>query len=288
MRSFSQRKGIKAVKTVIQVDSMDSDLRNGLWNALTIFYWHKVKPTSMRIYLLSNHANIKMKTLFEQLWLFYFKRPLDTLNDRWSATYDETREYFFACDWNEVYDFMEFVANSHPDDSLNERFMEYCDDVLESEVSAYRFVAGKIMQITSEEEIAEIEEALGLPEPFRPVANHLKTALDRLADRESPDYRNSIKESISAVEAICRLIADNPKATLGEALKEIEKKGKVDLHTALKRAFDHLYGYTSDVARHALLGEPNLYFEDAKFMLVSCSAFVNYLIAKSSKAGIQF
>ncbi|MGQ9708742.1 MAG: AbiJ-NTD4 domain-containing protein, partial [bacterium] len=35
------------------------------------------------------------------------------------------------------------------------------------------------------------------------------------------------------------------------------------------------------------LDEPNLSFEDAKFMLVSCSAFINYLITKAAKAGIK-
>jgi hypothetical protein len=34
-----------------------------------------------------------------------------------------------------------------------------------------------------------------------------------------------------------------------------------------------------------LLEESTVDFDDAKFMLVSCSAFVNYLAAKSSKAG---
>lgn len=292
MRSFSERKGIKPVKTVIQVDSMDTDLKNGLWNALTIYYWESVKRKSGRYEpSLAYHKNASMNTLFQRLWLYYFKRPLDTLlKDKWSATYAQTREYFFGVPWYGVYDFIEFVANSHPEDSLNERFMEYCNDVLESELSAYRFVAGKITQITAEEEIAEIEEALGVPEPLRPVANHLKTALDLLADRESPDYRNSIKESILAVEACCQLITGNPKAVLGDALKEIRTKTKVDLHGALKDAFRSLYGYTSDAEgiRHALLDEPNLEFEDAKFMLVSCSAFINYLVAKSSRAGIQF
>ncbi|MBE9594508.1 MAG: hypothetical protein IMF19_13640, partial [Proteobacteria bacterium] len=31
---FSQRKGITPVKSVLQTDSMDEDLRNGLWNVL--------------------------------------------------------------------------------------------------------------------------------------------------------------------------------------------------------------------------------------------------------------
>ena len=39
MTSFSQRKGIKPIKSIIQIDSMDDDLRNSLWNALQVFYW---------------------------------------------------------------------------------------------------------------------------------------------------------------------------------------------------------------------------------------------------------
>lgn len=46
-----------------------------------------------------------------------------------------------------------------------------------------------------------------------------------------------------------------------------------------------LYGYISDAngIRHAgNIGGPSSTFEEAKFMLVSCSAFVNYLIAVSA------
>jgi len=39
MKLFPQRKGIKPGKNVVQVDSMDDELRNGLWNGLTAFYW---------------------------------------------------------------------------------------------------------------------------------------------------------------------------------------------------------------------------------------------------------
>ena len=83
------------------------------------------------------------------------------------------------------------------------------------------------------------------------------------------------------------LITKNKKATLGQALKEV--KTKVGLHGALEEAFSHLYGYTSSAEgiRHSLLDEPTLSFEDAKFMLVSCSAFINYLVSKASKAGIK-
>jgi len=51
----------------------------------------------------------------------------------------------------------------------------------------------------------------------------------------------------------------------------------------LKRAFTALYGYTSDSGgiRHSLLEEDiAVTMEDAKFMLVTCSAFINYLKSK--------
>lgn len=42
-----------------------------------------------------------------------------------------------------------------------------------------------------------------------------------MADRQNPDYRNSIKESISSVEAIIR-IAQGNKETLGKQFDKSE------------------------------------------------------------------
>jgi hypothetical protein len=41
MELFSQRMGIKPVKSVFQVDSINNELRNSLWNALIKYYWDK-------------------------------------------------------------------------------------------------------------------------------------------------------------------------------------------------------------------------------------------------------
>ena len=76
---------------------------------------------------------------------------------------------------------------------------------------------------------------------------------------------------------MARVVSGNEKATLGEALKVLEKSGK--LHTALKDAFSKLYGYTNDEhgIRHAMLDVPDLSQADAKYFLLSCTSFVNYL-----------
>lgn len=280
MNSFSQRKGLKPIKSVIQVNSIDNELRNSLWNALTLFYWDRIKDQWIS-------TNNNMNILFKLLWINHLKWQLDTLDNFWPKTNKIIKKFFFNFLWYEIYDFIEFIANNYPNNSVNKEFIEYCNSVLETELSAYRFVDNIIVQITSEEEIYEIEEALEVSKPLKAVNTHLRTSLDLLADKKNPDYRNSIKESISAIESICKIITHDKKATLGQTLTEIESK--VELHPALKKAFSNLYGYTSDEQgiRHALMDESKLDFEDAKFMLVSCSAFINYLKVKISKTNIK-
>jgi len=272
----------------MQVDSIDEQLRNNLWDALTIFYWDRVTPSLVGRSLLWLPDHSDMNALLRLVWHLFFQLPGDTLSNYWTETRGRLRGWFFEFQWYEVYDFIEFVANHYPDEdgSVNSGFMDFCNIVLERHLSAYRFVGGQIADVTSEEEISEIEQALEATQGLEAVNTHLHTALSRFSDRKSPDYRNSIKESISAVESLCSLISGDEKATLGHALKEIEKH--VQLHGALKSAFEKLYGYTSDAdgIRHALLEESNLRSEDAKFMLVACSAFINYVIAKASRAGI--
>ena len=285
---FSQRKGIKAVKTVMQVDSMDNDLRNSLWNASCIFYWDKIESQPTGYYFKHLLQNVEVVGLIRLLWDGYFRRPLDTIHDQWKYTLSEIREYFLNCEWNEAFDFLEYISeNNKFTNTTNQDFMHYCNEVLKRDVSAYRFIGGKITQITSEEEINEIEEALEASKSLKAVHSHLIRALDLLSDKKSPDYRNSIKESISAIEALCIIIDGDEKATLAKALKKIESK--IEIHSALKIGFEKLYSYTSDAdgIRHALTEEPNLDFEDAKFMVVACSAFMNYLTVKASKAGIN-
>ena len=83
---------------------------------------------------------------------------------------------------------------------------------------------------------------------------------------------------------MCKLIAKSESVTLGEALNIIKNKGNVEIHPALLDAFNKLYGYTSsaDGIRHALTNEKvKVGFEEAKFMLVMCSAFTNYLKYKA-------
>lgn len=161
---------------------------------------------------------------------------------------------------------------------------EVANAIFQREFIGYRFIDKQITPISDEFEVREIKQAL--ENPYSSVYEHLSKANKLIADRSKPDYENSIKESISAVEALCEVLTGitGKEATLGRMLKKLEENGVV-IHSGLKAAFNSLYGYTSDAngIRHAgNIGGPASTFEEAKFMLVSCSAFVNYLIAVSA------
>jgi hypothetical protein len=281
---FSQRHGLKPIQKIIQIDSMDDELRNGLWNCLMVIYFNNfsgggdpMSPMALR--------GSNLHSLFNGYWHSFLKRPLDNLHDVFPRAYDEVRELFFRFSWNEVYDFIEFTAENGPEE-LAEQFRGLCNSILERENSGYRFVGRQITQITDPAEISSIQAALTAATPVMPVKAHLETALSLLSDRKKPDFRNSIKESISAIEALARKISGNPKATLGDALKVLEAKNC--LHGALKNSLSALYGYTSGAQgiRHAMLDEPTLTYGDAKFMFVSCTAFVNLILIKAAELKI--
>lgn len=280
---FSQRIGITPVEKAIQIGSINEALRNSLWSVLTAFYWDLYNKSKYgRIggredYIVGSN----LYGLFQALWLHYFKKPIDTIP---TYFYDEglqvLRDYFFSAEWYNVYDFVEFVSRHGPNEERNE-FFEMCNKFLKRENSGYRFVDGKIIEISSSDEVDEIESAIARTTPYYGVKQHLRTAIKLLSDKEKPDYRNSIKESISAVEALCKTVCKDEKATLGLALKNMEKRGV--LHPALKSAFSSLYGYTNDAdgIRHAIMEESNPSSAVARFMLISCSAFINYVITST-------
>jgi hypothetical protein len=272
--------GYRPIRSAIQKEGLDQPLRNGLWNVISRRILSVADVPAFAIHQ-------RRINFYQVVWIEYFKQRADIYKEY--QTNHSINAMFYSEDnqWHAIYDFIEFCLERFDFHRLGaagtrEDFIKDCNECLTREMSAYRIVGGQVVPITSEEEIVAIDEAAALGDLYEPVAAHIKRAIELLSDRTAPDYRNSIKEAISAVEGICAIITESPKATLGDALKKLTDKG-IELHPALKDGFSKLYGYTSDAQgiRHALMDKPNLDFEDAKFMLVSCSAFVNLLKAKA-------
>lgn len=182
--------------------------------------------------------------------------------------------------WFGIYDFIEKYLMVKGNETSAELTTEF-NRILEEEIAPYRILEGRVVPIINEGELASIEQAVHLE--YGSVSMHLKKALELFSDRQKPDYENSVKESISAVEAMCNIIVENngANATLGNLIKKLKGSG-VNIHPAMENAFKQLYGYASDSGgiRHGAIEFVEVPSEDAKFMLVTCSAFINYLVEK--------
>lgn len=282
MALFSERYGYVKPRDILVRECINIDIQNAICSAFDYLYriYNRIDTNVGRGY------EDSYKAMEMVIWIHFHNMRRDDFYIHTGHRVVATTFLESNVIWYKKLDMLEFAIkwmfenyNDNARQDALKTFVQYLNERFQILGFAYRIVNNQIVEITSEEEIVEIEEALKVSDP---IAEHLSTSMALLSQRPNPDYRNSIKESISAVEYICREITG--KTTLGDALKELDKKG-LQLSNMLKTAFEKLYVYTNDKAtgiRHALMDEKDAPgFDEAKFMLVACSAFVNYINAKN-------
>jgi hypothetical protein len=278
MTRFSQRVGAVRASSVIQLETMSDALRNSIWNSIVALFdggesgWWGITQNSCH---------------------FFFKLPVDELPNYNIRRREWVKDRVYAMEWHGVYDYVEFIAEWYEKTLEYPRFRKAqiqaeFNRIFEDELSGYRFINGQLVPVSDASEVGEIETALTTASRVGLLGAHahISSALKLLAKRPDPDYRNSIKESISAVEAVAKQLGAKDSQGLSGALAELGKK--VPLHGGFRAGLLSLYGYTSDEGgiRHAMLEEPSLGHDEAKYMAVVCSAFVNFLVSKAHAAGL--
>jgi len=271
-KKFSERYGYANIRESFQIESIDEDLRNRIWNQFRIYYLDNAYVKK------SSHITEDEEfSFYVNIYDKFFKTTRKPSENR-KFLGGDIKKLFEQLRWYKIFDFIEFIAETYYRIDINNKFREAINKVLKEEMSAYRFIGNYITPIIDEVEIKEVEEALECE--YTPVKQHLSNALEFLSDRENPDYQNSIKESITAVESVAKIITGK-ETDLVNCLKVMD----IDLNKQFKTSMINLYGWTckEDGIRHGHTGEElKTSFEEAKYMLVSCSAFVNYLISKNS------
>ncbi len=289
---FSDRNAIKPVNTEIQLKDFDGRTRNQLVNAMSRLYTRIYK--NGQAYSKWNDIQDFIKFVKAHVYSEVIDYSRDYSEDSLLSTINNT---ILHDEYDDVLTVIEAIVqywdghlktvlgsmyyDAHSKTYKKESVFETINKCFEREYVGYRFIGTIIMPISDSYEKNSIEETLA--NKYKLVTDHISKANRLLSDREAPDYENSIKESISAVEAICEIMTGlkGNDATLGNMLKKLESNG-VTIHGGLKAAFMKLYGYTSNAngIRHAGdIGGPSSTFEEAKFMLVACCAFINYLMA---------
>lgn len=274
MTNFSNRNGYK---NALELEKCSQTLINKIYS-----FFYKEEYTPFNTLYSENYTTgiEEMMILMGLTYEFPDNRITKQNNSNKLASYLKNNS-----EWYIIYDFIElYIEYLEKDLEKQKRIITNFNKILESEVSAYRIVEKKVVPINNNMELKELTEATTTP--FEAVNIHLNKALSFYSDRKLPDYENSIKESISAVEALCCIITgeNGRNSTLGKTIKKLKEKG-IHIHGSMETAYLNLYGYTSDEdgIRHGGINFSNAPSEDAKYMLISCSAFINYLIEKISK-----
>jgi len=276
-KSFSEKYGYKNVENSLIWENIPLPSLNRLWGRIS------------RIVLPPKGDDTK--TFLVRLWDKLYKKDIEelfSLDTRYVAfgrgvrryfdykrNIQYVKDFFFNAEWFEVFDFIEFLYEYYPDKDVIDKLNSLLNSVLEEENSAYRIIDGVVTPLTDKEEIKEIEKALNPPDRFAPVKEHIKNSLKHLSDKKEPDYEDSIRESIHAVESLAKIITGKEKSLSGliQSLK--------DIPFDLREGFKELYNWSSKNLRHGKSGkELPTGFEEAIYMIVTCSAFVNYVIAK--------
>jgi len=267
----------------LQIYDIDDGLRNALWDFIFLSFIH-----------------IGEFKVWRRLGILWFKRlkerPFDEApsGSYWDIK-NEIREVFFSAEWFEIYDYLEVILNDWnkltefaPGElvSLDKKVLEL-NRILESKLSAYRFVGKGFIAITDTRELEEIGSAITTAEEkrFSGVAKHLQKAAGFLGPAEKSDFENSVKESISAVESLVLSLTGEKRGKFEKPIRDLTTR--LNIHRALGEGLIKLYGYASEEegARHCILdGSTLVGYEEAHFMLVTCAATVNYIFGKKNKA----
>lgn len=260
--------------------------RNGYSAAAAPRVLEEVAPERVRVELgelLIEHHGSTLEA-YRQLCVVMKFRPDSYI---WSNEYakEPFQEHLFGAEWFLVYDVLEDLAEElHPSEAG-----KYSDRVNAAFAQAgvvYEFRDGFVERLDeagrevgiqhSEDETREV-----LTDEFAPVLGQYEKALQGLHGRPA-DFKQAIRESANALEAVARIVSGKNKSTLGEAMNSIYGPGSQDHHKALKASLTSLYGYASGLpgARHGQNVDVEVSFEEALLTVRLCGAAIAFLIAE--------
>ena len=277
MAKFSERYGYTKVSNIIIREQITPPIINGIVNWLDLLKDDE-DGIGEGLYVDIDYT----------IWEDYFHERTSEYRNKYSNSYViDTFIVNGKHEWFEILNLLErFILMLRCiedfDQKQHDKYLEDLNCIFIKHNFAYRVIGGCFEEITSDEEIKSIAEAIATP--VEGVQTHLNEALKLLSpSNETPNYRNSIKESISAVEALGEMITE--EKTLGKSLSlsTLEKKGII-IPANLREGARKLYDYTNDNTtgiRHTsgdITNSPTA--DEAIYMLVACSAFINYLKKK--------
>jgi len=249
----------------LQVDSMTADLKREIWDYLLYLFDQRVRHFTdniLEVHYIGICSNVfKLNLDSDTTQIPYYQNRLEAVRNWY---FELNRSHY------DIYALLDFIAGSP---KIEDEHKQALNKLLEYHNAGFRVVNDGIERVTDKIEVDELNEAFKSEHLEDEVKAHLKSALKKLR-KPHTDYRNSIKESISAVESKVKS-GKNAKSKYGVAVNNL------DIPESLKQVLHKLYGFASNEGgiRHGKkIGDMyNPSFAEAKLILAICTSIVNYL-----------
>lgn len=268
--NFSRRYNFNKV-IPLQIDSMTPELRNALWNPISVSLWD----------IKRSHFTDEM--LIIHIWLHCLELHIDDFYNHNHYGIKEIIKNYFLNEflWWRAYDFIESVAQYLSDQPKQLEFFQVMNnDILERHNSAYRLYNNHVIRVTEPALIASIEEIHNNPEIGSSVKEELSKSIVKLSERGDSQNRYAYNESAEAaihmLEAYLKV--KTGEAKLSDGIKALKKAKKIE--KTFYNALEKLYAFANDQVRHAIKADDSqiiLQYSDALYILHLSLALVNYL-----------
>lgn len=184
------------------------------------------------------------------------------------------------CEWWQFYDICEVVKTVPDSADKKVKLTQKINTLFQEERLGYKFRDDQIEKIGSEEfdqAILQAIEQQQIGPRFEVPLHQLNKALT-FRNSMPPDYPNSVKEAVNAVEGVWQVIKEMPGTALPTVLSNLDPP----LPDGLKKIYIGLYGYGSgsEGARHAGVGGHTVDAEEAELIVHCAAAAISYAISK--------
>ena len=193
------------------------------------------------------------------------------------------------CEWHQFYDICETSWASLPFEYWREKerneFSEQVNALFREEQLGFEFRDGKVEKVGSGFIDSQIKEARYLlkEQEFKGADTQFEKAIRALNVRPNPDVENCVKDAVSAIESVGRIIVNDEKALLSNIIKDLARKDVIP--KPLDEAIQKIYAYRGDQpgVAHGLVGASKVTVDEAEFVLAMSAAAITYLVKRRSK-----
>ena len=194
-------------------------------------------------------------------------------------------QLIMSCAWWVFYDICEIILNALDIDHEREELSTEINTMFAEERLGFELRDGLIEKVGSGFVDAQVQEARYLlrePE-FKGGDEHFEKAIKAINVRPNPDVENCIKDAVSAIESVGRIIASDNRALLSKIVRDMVRNG--DIPKLIGETIQKVYAYRGDEpgVAHGLVGDSNVTEDEAECVLAMSAAIIIYLVNKHKK-----